>query len=120
MTGSNEKMVKLLEVSQKCQNELNMFKKQFLKEMKESLNQINDHDMQKQTNKFVYLLNKQSELNLKLFKENLKIYKTQTKELNVPSINSNEEKLKTKNENNNVYLEEKKVKCKFFFKKNIK
>ena len=103
-------MLKLFEISQKCQSELNLFKDTFLSEMKDSLNHINDHNFQKQTTKFLFLLNKQSELNLKLFKENLKIYQGQTKELNSPSLHSKEDNSAILTKKNRSYSEEKKVK----------
>ncbi len=107
--STNEKMLKLFEISQKCQNELNVFKDKFLSEMKDSWNQINDQNFQNQTCKFLFLLNKQSELNLKLFKENLKIYQGRTKEQNSPSLHSNEDNLAILIKKNRSYSEEKKV-----------
>lgn len=110
-TGANDKMLKLFEISQKCQSELNVFKDRFLSEMKDSLNlnQINNQNFQKQTTRFLFLLNKQSELNLKLFKENLKIYQGQTKELNSPSLHSKEDNCSLLIKKNRSYSEEKKV-----------
>lgn len=107
--STSEKMLKLFEISQMCQNELNVFKDKFLNEMKDSLNKINDQNFQNQTSKFLFLLNKQSELNLKLFKENLKIYQGRIKELNSPSLHSKEDNLTILIKKNRSYSEEKKV-----------